>query len=199
MSDARTRHMEAWSSRPLCREYVAVVFGQVAIAQATCRQEGLSAFSWALGTLRDGQAEVLGWWQHTESIPTDWSMIWNELYVRGVERIQMVIGNFDAASDVPGAGNTTVPQESCALVAGKPAHAMSPQLLCRIDEASTTAKRIQAALARSVQARFRADGNVAAAELIDNALHRIDRRLWSPVAALRVRSPARRAATAAAR
>lgn len=182
MSNARARRMADWTGRPLCRKYAAVVFDRVVIGQSACRQEGRTAFGWALGALSDGQTEVLGWWQHSESAPVEWSMVGTQLAARGVERIRVVVDHSGVMSCLGSFSVPTVPEQACPIDAGKPAHALPMHVQRRVDGASATAKRIQAALTRAVRGRSIAEGEIAAAEFVDDTLQRIDRKLWAQVA-----------------
>ena len=85
---------EPWLYRPLCRRYAVVVFS------AASRLRVLDAspnrkIGWALGTLVNGDREILGAWNSNDGgvIPAD---VFGLLYDRGVEYITYAVGDLAA-------------------------------------------------------------------------------------------------------
>lgn len=84
-----------WQARPLCCRYLVVL---IEVLPSTVREVGVvrdQTVRWALGVLADGQHEVLGIWLHPASGTTGWHELFEDLKVRGVEKIRFV------ASDEP--------------------------------------------------------------------------------------------------
>lgn len=98
-----------WQSRPLCCRYLVVRFEALSIQVP---KEGIArdlTTCWALGTLADGQREVLGVW--LESLPgvIDSQKVFDDLKARGVERIRFVATTEPAVARVTHRGATVLP------------------------------------------------------------------------------------------
>lgn len=87
--------LEIWPGRPLCRRYAVVVFGTAQLKRATGALVPRT-FWWALGTLINGDREILGVWNSNEegAIPSD---VFGCLYDRGVEYITYSMGDLAAS------------------------------------------------------------------------------------------------------
>lgn len=92
-SDARRQR---WLSRPLCRHYSSVVFSTVPAPQEFAEPDTRRTICWALGTLVDGDGEVLGVWNTDQSSPAS-PEVFGDLYGRGVVAIRFCIGNISGA------------------------------------------------------------------------------------------------------
>lgn len=107
-SGAQAPHFEAtgWSARPLCAQYLVVIFESqlVAIRTDAVRQHEVR---WAIGVVADGQSEVLGAW--CDSVPgiCNWAAVFADLMRRGVKRIVFVLG--DDSSFLSGAARMSYP------------------------------------------------------------------------------------------
>lgn len=80
-----------WLHRPLCRRYAVVVFS----AASRLRVPGASPkrkIGWALGTLINGDREILGAWSSNDEgvIPAE---VFGRLYDRGVEYVTYAVGD----------------------------------------------------------------------------------------------------------
>lgn len=97
MEGTRLDQHASWQALPLCCHYLLAHFAPQAVQvrsgdDAHCRQ-----MTWALGTLRDGQREVLGVWHHSLEGVLCWQTVFDDLAVRGVEQIRFAV-NADAAA-----------------------------------------------------------------------------------------------------
>lgn len=79
-----------WSAYLLCRRYVAVYFSRVSLSRGS-DVEREPVQHWALGVLSDGQSEALGAWPQDRSGAMNWPRVFDDLKVRGVERIQFAL------------------------------------------------------------------------------------------------------------
>ncbi|RQO61746.1 hypothetical protein DBR47_06255 [Paucibacter sp. KBW04] len=86
-----------WLSRPLCCRYALVHFAALPIQAPALVEESRSPLTWALGTLSDGQRELLGAWRCSPMGAPDWRAVFVDLADRGVERIRFV-ANADAGA-----------------------------------------------------------------------------------------------------
>ena len=87
-SEAIERH-----GRPLCRRYLLL---HVEAVSTPVRDSGASRdqiVRWALGVLADGQYEALGAWLKPESRATTWHAVFEDLQVRGVEKVRFIVSN----------------------------------------------------------------------------------------------------------
>lgn len=90
--------VEKWLVRPLCRRYVAVVLSTslIPFRGSTGRPR---AVRWALGSLIDGEVEVLGAWPtESESGPAP-ELMFGELQARGAEFIRFGVGHLVGVED----------------------------------------------------------------------------------------------------
>lgn len=87
---------ETWLRRPLCRRYSVVLASTFPNMRLRTSEEQTSAICWALGTLINGDREILGAWKLDEqgAIPAE---VFGGLYDRGVEYITYVSGNLAAS------------------------------------------------------------------------------------------------------
>ena len=89
MDNAMTNAI-GWQSRPLCCSYLLVLFETLSIQ---VDEDGLvcdRALRWAFGVLADGQHEVLGAWLGPEACEATWQAVFDDIKVRGVEKIGFV-------------------------------------------------------------------------------------------------------------
>jgi len=112
-SDNRATQLVYWQNRPLCCRYL-VVLSEVLRVQV--EEEGTvrdRMARWTLGVLPDGQYEVLGVWPEPVPGAAGWQDVFEDLKVRGVERIQFVASSepAEALADVRAAypGVTVLP------------------------------------------------------------------------------------------
>lgn len=78
---------------PLCRSYLLVHFDALRIGiEDDAATASDRTMWWALGALAGGQIEVLGVWPNAISPVQTWPAVFEDLLVRGVEKIQIVSG-----------------------------------------------------------------------------------------------------------
>jgi hypothetical protein len=162
-----------WATRPLCTRYFLVNFSVQAVAVSDGSEFRNLAFWWALGTLKDGEREILGRWQASETDPLRWSSISLDLTARGVQEIR-------ALADSSG-------ELGCPVDFGGPAcsgsgsntHSMSAAQQRHIAEAGTQTRRVQSALSRAVLKHGAFADPKSAATFVDSELQRLDRVFWS--------------------
>jgi hypothetical protein len=172
MSNAETGRMARWATRPLCTRYLVVNFGLQTAAVSDGSECRSLSFCWAMGTLSDGEAEILGWWQNSQPEPIGWSAISTDLTARGVKRIRMLVdssGALDSPGCIDGPG----------FGGGPVTHPMSAALQRRVAEASARMRRVQASLSRAVLRHGAFADTESAAALVDSELQRLDRGFWS--------------------
>lgn len=173
-----------WATRPLCTRYLVVSFGAQPATLLVGNGFQPLSFHWALGTLDDGQAEILGWWQANLSEPCEWSAISNDLTDRGVRRIR-VLTDFSGALGSPGDYETE-------FGGGFGSHTLSAAQQRRVAATGAQMRRVQAALSRAVLRHGAFADAESAAALVDRELQRLDRAFWSqPDVAARTLSRAR--------
>lgn len=87
---------QTWLRRPLCRRYAVVVFTAASRLQVTGAVAPNRTIWWALGTLINGDREILGVWNSNGegAIPAD---VFGGLYDRGVEYITYASGALAAS------------------------------------------------------------------------------------------------------
>lgn len=96
---------------PLCRWYGIVQF---VVQPSTVRAGGdvhRWPVTWARGTLNDGQGGLLGAWQHATDGAPNWPAIFDDLALRGVERVRIAIDT-DAAAAIAAFPRATLLQRA---------------------------------------------------------------------------------------
>lgn len=88
-SDSTDPKSQSWT-RPLCRSYLLVIHGRLAVEVRDGGNLRSEPVRWALGVLTDGSYEVLGAWTPPDSSSWSWQDAVEGLRVRGVERIGFV-------------------------------------------------------------------------------------------------------------
>jgi len=79
-----------WDRMPLCRNYALALFSDLCVNVRHQGAIGRWRFKWAMGTLADGQHDILGLWHGPAAEGTNWQLVADDLNVRGVEKIQLV-------------------------------------------------------------------------------------------------------------
>ncbi|MBE0546400.1 MAG: transposase [Rubrivivax sp.] len=82
-----------WQTRPLCCQYLVLHFEALSVPVG---EEGAAhdrTVHWPVGVLADGQCELLGAWFDPVSGATGWEEVFEDLKVRGVEKIRFVVGD----------------------------------------------------------------------------------------------------------
>jgi len=169
---SRTRQTATWATRPLCTRYLVVVFGLQPTTLSVGNGSQALSFYWALGTLDDGDTEILGWWQAGDSEPFEWSTISNDLTARGVKHVR-IFADSSGALDGAGADGTE-------FDGGFGSHSLSGAQQRRVAAAGAQMRHVQAALERAVLRHGAFANAEAAAALVDSQLQRLDRAFWSP-------------------
>lgn len=90
--EAAHREATGWSTRPLCCRYLAVIFETQLVAVRRCEAVRDHEWRWAIGVVADGQCEVLGLWWYSIPAIFNWTEVFAELALRGVESIALVSG-----------------------------------------------------------------------------------------------------------
>ncbi len=172
-NSAGSSRMARWATRPLCNIYLVVNFSLQAVAVSDGSECRSLAFWWALGTLKDGEREILGWWLAGETDPLRWSSISLDLTARGVQQIRALA---DSSGDL---GCPVDVDEPAFSGSGSDIHSMSAAQQRRIAEAGTQKCRVQAALSRAVLKHGAFANPESAATFVDSELQRLDRVFWS--------------------
>lgn len=80
-------------TRPLCCRYLVVLFEVLPVLvmeEGAIRDHGAR---WALGVLPDGQYELLGMWLEQVPSAKGWEEVFDDLMLRGVEKIRFIASN----------------------------------------------------------------------------------------------------------
>ncbi|MFG6432876.1 transposase [Pelomonas parva] len=88
-----TYSANSWLSRPLCRRYIAAVFSSTDQLRLIANADGPQVICWALGSLINGESEVLGAWLSKDGTFSPRSSVFGELKARGAEFIRLGVGN----------------------------------------------------------------------------------------------------------
>ena len=88
---------DCWVHRPLCRRYAAAVFSCTGKLDLTANAGQPQAICWALGSLINGEGEVLGAWLNQDTTATAMPAVFGELQARGAEFIRFGVGDFRGA------------------------------------------------------------------------------------------------------
>ena len=87
-----------WMPFPLCSGYRAVLLERLTVqVMGEGGVPGGHVLLWALGVLGDGQYEVLGTWPDPASTVLGWREVFENLRVRGVKRIRVVLSSESTA------------------------------------------------------------------------------------------------------
>lgn len=86
---------DRWLCRPLCKRYAVVVFSTASRLPGTVAVAPNRKICWALGTLINGDCEILGAWSSNDEgvIPAE---VFGRLYDRGVEYVTYAVGDLAA-------------------------------------------------------------------------------------------------------
>jgi len=89
---------QRWLRQPLCRRYAVVVFSTISKVSIKTDPDVSRTISWALGTLLNGDREVLGVWYSDagSALPPT---VFGELYHRGAEYITCGLGDLAGVRD----------------------------------------------------------------------------------------------------
>ena len=101
MDDDLLASNAAWRLIPLCRRYCLVRFEALPVQSVKDGVESSGTVLWAFGMLPDSQCEVLGAWPKSEPVTMGWEEVFDDLQLRGVERIGSVVSSelsLDAAA-----------------------------------------------------------------------------------------------------
>ena len=82
-----------WDGHALCSRYAALLFTTERVPVYRQSKQAVASVRWALGSLADGQDEVLHVWPQVEAGATDWHDIFEDLRVRGVEQARFLVNN----------------------------------------------------------------------------------------------------------
>lgn len=206
MDDDLSASNAAWRSIPLCRRYCLVRFEALPVPSENDGVVSSGTVLWAFGVLSDSQYEVLGAWPVSEPASTRWAEVFDDLQLRGVERIGSVVSSehsLDAAAlrrAYPSAVSLGVPPAAKAVSrTGRPlsqgSGAAGPQfrlpvrvpLRQRIVQASESAvKRLRSRVALTVARHGPFSNLEAARSFVLGDLRRAERKLVPFVAGVSV-------------
>jgi transposase-like protein len=88
---------KTWLERPLCRRYAAAVFSSIRPRLRGDGADSQDRICWALGTLIDGEAEILGVWLDVDQALAVSPPVLADVYPRGAEFIRFGLGNLAGA------------------------------------------------------------------------------------------------------
>ena len=117
-----------WPIRPLCCRYFLMAFETLSVEADESGVVYERPLQWAIGVLADGQHEVAGVWPGPMPCAPNWQEIFEDLRVRGVERIRFASAcdstGLATALDVafPGAAVLPTGRQIGAAVAPSPRH-----------------------------------------------------------------------------
>lgn len=83
----------SWLQRPLCRRYAGAVFSTTTLPLKDSHADRKLSCCWALGTLRNGEQDVLGAWKNSNATGGMPPEAFGELHTRGAEFIEIAIGD----------------------------------------------------------------------------------------------------------
>lgn len=121
MNNAMTNGI-GWHTRPLCRTYLLLLFETLSLQVNDGGPACVRALRWAFGVLPDGQHEVLGAWLAPEAQEAGWQEVFEDIKVRGVEKIGFVASNepatvhavvravYPSATSLPSIGQLLTPE-----------------------------------------------------------------------------------------
>lgn len=81
-----------WLERPLCRQYIAVVFSSC-FARLEAGSDRSTLAHWALGRLINGEVEIVGAWTSHNEVTHAATSMFRELLARGAESIRFGVGD----------------------------------------------------------------------------------------------------------
>lgn len=179
MIDSRDAIHASWKGSPLCCRYLLVRFSevQVKVHQDTAIYHAYPC--WATGVAIDGQNEVLGVWAPGTSGVPDWRQVFDDLAVRGVEDVCVLISAASIAGRAPPSDMTVgTPVVRRAETNYEPGRESSARLRRSHDAAKLAADLMQAELIRLVGRHGSFDSLESAVAFLGHALQRLDRRFW---------------------
>lgn len=91
--------IRAWLQRPLCRRHGAAVFSTARARGRGTHADQPLAICWGLGTLINGEAEVLGAWLSVDRDVAVPPAVFSDLLARGVEFIRYGVGDLLGAEE----------------------------------------------------------------------------------------------------
>lgn len=101
---------ETWQALPLCCGYFSVHFERQLVSVFTDREASRDLdVVWALGASSDGEWEVVGAWPAPDVDSAFWRGVFDELLVRGLERISSVLADAVAGVGAVYPGVTVLP------------------------------------------------------------------------------------------
>jgi hypothetical protein len=166
-----------WQGRPLCCEYLLVHFASQPIRLRTGASARNWPVTWALGALSDGQREVAGAWLHSPEGALNWQAVFEDLAVRGVAQIALVVSaDADAAlATFPHSTELYAASTEPAHI-GPPLTVLAPRLRRVADSVAVAAQLMQAGLARMIRRQGSFESPEAALLFLDAALQRLEAR-----------------------
>lgn len=154
MSFHETFRPGTWLTLPLCGRYVVVHFNLVWVPQDAADQAVAATTICAIGTLTDGQHELMGAWFHPPEGSGVWPDVLRELWERGVEQIDWAVVSGQPA---PSAGDEAVSPrvghwlDESTLIS--PTVILSPRMKRAMAMSHDRSQRLQAAMRRSARRR----------------------------------------------
>lgn len=177
--DMTNAHEAAWQSRPLCCRYLFANFGAQRIRVRADDVTSTFSVSWGLGALEDGHLEVLGSWADPIADAPNWQAVFSQLAARGVQQIRFVV---NADSEAVRAAFprsrmlNSMTLQPCPDLA--PSAALSPRVRRIVKSTAGAAQQMQAALTHVVRRHGSFDCPKSALMALEQALQRLEQRLW---------------------
>jgi putative transposase len=97
MKQSDSNEIKEWLERPLCRRYGAAVFSCTGPFTPSVIAGQPQAICWALGSLINGESEVLGAWLDQDATTAAMPSVFGELQARGAEFIRFGVGDLAGA------------------------------------------------------------------------------------------------------
>ena len=147
---------------------------QVRSAASRAGSSKSAAVHWAVGVALDGQAEALGVWDEAISGSLDWSAVFDELALRGVEQIDAVIASLSDDALAAGTEAASITTASVLAQGSAPPLGASRRFRRALVHADLVAERAGAKLAGHVK-KAPLGGQQVTQAFIEESLRRFER------------------------
>ncbi len=177
--DMTIAHETAWQSRPLCCRYLFAHFCAQRIRVRADDVPSTFLLSWALGALDDGRLEVLGSWAQPIADAPTWQTVFSHLTARGVQRIRFVANADSVALRAAFPRATILNSMTLQPCTDHPqSAALSPRVRRIVKSTADAAQLMQTALTSVVRRQMKGDCSQSWLMAHDEALNRLEQRLW---------------------
>jgi hypothetical protein len=182
-----TRRWPDWRSRPLCASYLAVHLTEQSTVVGGLGKAEVATFQWALGVVKEGQCEILGWWLDPPDDAADWSTIGADLSARGVERVRVLVASARLRNRDSTLGSGDARPVAGPLRPSASLESLPVRLQRHVRRASNAARGAEISLSRAIARHGAFACAKAAGSFVDGELQRVDRRLWPDSTLMRSR------------